>query len=84
MGLVGRVRGNGALCDGKHHKNEMTLVEALAKALKSKTMGVTEAMEAVQKVGYRSTSKNFGMIVNLALINSEKFKRVERGRYTAK
>ncbi len=83
LGLSGSVRGRGSLPDGKHYKNEMTLVEALAKALNGKTLSVAEAMEAVQKVGYRSTAKNFGMIVNLALIDSEKFKRVERGQYTA-
>ena len=84
LGLkVGR-GGNGALPGGKKYKNEMTLVEALAKALKGKTMGVAEAVEAVQKAGYRSTAKNFRVVVNIALINSGKFKRVERGQYTAK
>ncbi len=83
-GLASRVRGNGSRSDGKRYKNERIFVKAFGKALKGKTMGATEAMEAVQKVGCRSTAKNFRMIVNLALIKSGKFKRVERGRYTAK
>jgi hypothetical protein len=65
-------------------KNETNLVDALAAALKGKTMGVTEAAEAVQKAGYRTSAANFRVIVNQTLINSGKFKRVERGMYTAK
>lgn len=69
---------------GKRPKNKMPLVEALVKALDGKTMGVSEAAEAVQKAGYRTTSKSFRTIVNIALINSGKFKRVERGQYNVK
>ncbi len=65
-------------------KNDMTLVEALAAALKGKTMSVTDVAEAVQTQGYRTNSNNFRTQVNIALINSGKFKRVGRGEYTAK
>jgi hypothetical protein len=62
----------------------MNLIEALGKVLDGKTMSVTEVSEAVQKAGYKTTSPSFRTIVNQTLINSGKFKRVERGKYTAK
>lgn len=65
-------------------KNATNLVEALVKVLKGKTMGVTEVASAVQKAGYRTTSKTFRTIVNQALIkHRDRFKKVERGQYTA-
>lgn len=75
---------NGKATGGKRPKNEMSLVESLAKVLDGKTMGVAEVADAVQKAGYQTTSKSFRTIVNIALINSGKFKRVDRGQYTAK
>lgn len=65
-------------------RNEMTLTSALAKVLNNKTMSVTDAAEAVQKVGYQTNSNNFRTQVNIALIKSGMFKRVGRGQYTAK
>ncbi|MFN7019759.1 MAG: hypothetical protein ACK4WH_00345 [Phycisphaerales bacterium] len=65
-------------------KNDSNLVEALQKLLTGKTLSVTAAAEEVQKAGYMSTSPNFRTIVNQALINSKKFKRVGRGLYTSK
>ena len=63
----------------------MNLVDSLAKVLKSKTLSVTEATEAVQKAGYLTTAANFRTIVNQALIRETKvFKKVSRGQYTAK
>lgn len=68
---------------GPRPRNEMSLVEALRQALKGKTMSVTDAAEAVQKAGYRTSSVNFRTMVAIALSNKKnKFKRVERGRYT--
>jgi hypothetical protein len=65
-------------------KNEMNLVEALAKLLKGKTMNVTGMSQAVQDEGYKTHSPNFRTIVNQTLINNPKiFKRVARGQYTA-
>ncbi len=65
-------------------KNDMSLVEALSKVLKNRTMGVTEVAAAVQKAGYKTTSKTFRTIVNQALIkHTDRFKKVERGQYTA-
>jgi hypothetical protein len=64
--------------------NVMSLVEALQKTLSGRTMGVSEAADAVQKAGYRTKSPNFRTIVNQALISNKKlFKRVGRGQYTA-
>ncbi|MEX2218529.1 MAG: hypothetical protein WD749_07170 [Phycisphaerales bacterium] len=77
-GRPGR-RGGG----GRRFKNKLTLTETLAKAIGSKTMGVEEAMAAVKRGGYRTTSSNFRTQVNIALIKGP-FKRVGRGRYTAR
>ncbi|GMV26421.1 MAG: hypothetical protein AMXMBFR58_24520 [Phycisphaerae bacterium] len=69
---------------GPRPSNEMSLVEALRQALNGKTMSVTDAAEAVQKAGYRTSAANFRTMVNVALLNKRnKFKRVERGMYTA-
>ncbi len=75
-------RGSGARTRAQ---NSMSLVDALVKVLTGKTMGVTEMAGAVQKAGYRTSSPNFRTIVNQTLIkNTDKFKRVGRGQYTAK
>lgn len=64
-------------------RNETNLIDALAATLKGKTMSVTDAAEAVRKAGYQTTSPNFRTMVNAALLNKKKFRRVERGQYTA-
>ncbi len=64
-------------------RNENSLVDALHNLLKGKVMGVTEAAEAVQQAGYRTTSPNFRTMVNAALLNKKMFKRQERGKYTS-
>jgi hypothetical protein len=78
--LSGRVGGG----TGTRPKNEMTLVEALARVLKGKTLSVTDAAAAVQVAGYKTNSNNFRTQVNIALIKSGLFKRVGRGEYTTK
>jgi hypothetical protein len=65
-------------------RNESSLVDSLAKVLSGEKMSVTDAAEAVQKAGYKTTGKNFRTMVNAALIKSGKFKRTGRGVYTAK
>jgi hypothetical protein len=79
----GSARGGG-LALRKRPKNEMNLVEALSKVLSDKVMSVTDVSQAVQDAGYKTTSPSFRTIVNQTLINSGRFKRVERGKYTAK
>ncbi len=69
---------------GSRQKNELTLVESLAKTLKGKTMSVTDAAAAVRTGGYKTNSNNFRTQVNIALIKSGLFKRVGRGEYTTK
>jgi hypothetical protein len=77
-------RRKGSVVGRKRPKNDMNLVESLAKVLKGKTMGVTEVTQAVQVAGYKTSAANFRTIVNQALIRSEAFKKVSRGQYTAK
>ena len=85
MRVVGSFVGAGAPgARRRRPKNEMNLVEALRATLSGAQMTVTEAAEAVQANGYRTSSPNFRTIVNQTLINSGKFKRVSRGVYTAK
>ena len=78
---AGRPVGSGG---GKRHRNSMNLEDALVKTLKGKTMSVTEATEAVQSGGYKTTAANFRTIVNATLLKSSKIKKVSRGQYTAK
>ncbi len=69
----------------KRPKNKTNLVVALSKVLKGKIMGVSVVTVAVQKAGYKTSSPNFRTIVNQTLINNKKvFKKVSRGKYTAK
>ncbi len=74
----------GAKPGRKRPKNDMSLDDALAKLLKGKSMGVTEAAEAVQKAGYKTNAANFRTIVNQTMLRSPKIKKVSRGVYTAK
>jgi len=69
----------------KRPKNEKSLVETLRGVLKNKTMSVSEAAQAARDSGYMTTANNFRTIVNQTLIRENKhFKKVERGRYTAR
>jgi hypothetical protein len=81
-GSVGHA-GRGAAGGRRLVRNDMTLAEALKKAIGGKTMSVGEAIAAVQKAGYRTNSNNFRTQVNIALIKGP-FKRVGRGEYAAK
>jgi hypothetical protein len=65
-------------------RNSASLADVLAGALKDKTMSVSEAMDAAVKAGYRTNSRHFRTQVNIALLNKDRFKRVSRGRYTAR
>lgn len=80
-GPSGRSRARGGV--RSRSRNEMNLVDALAATLQGKTMSVTDAAEAVQKAGYQTTSPNFRTMVNAALLNKKRFKRVQRGQYTS-
>lgn len=79
--LGGKLSGLGGR---KRPKNDLKLSDALARVLKTKTLSVTEVSEAVQAAGYKTTSPNFRTIVNQTLLKDPRFKRVSRGKYTAK
>lgn len=83
--LGAAVGGAGGMMFGrKRPKNDMNLVEALAKVLKGRTMSVTDVSDAVQKAGYKTSAANFRTIVNQTLIkNRSVFKKIARGQYTA-
>jgi len=72
----------------KKHKlprNKMSLSEALQKVMAGKTsMSVGDAMNAVQAIGYKSTSSEFRSLVNQTLIKDNRFKKVSRGMYALK
>ncbi|MDF1809232.1 MAG: hypothetical protein P1U42_06010 [Phycisphaerales bacterium] len=83
LASVGALSASGGV--RRRPRNDMNLVDSLAKVLKNKTLSVTEATEAVQKAGYLTTAANFRTIVNQALIRETKvFKKVSRGQYTSK
>lgn len=64
--------------------NNLTLAQALRKALQGKTLGVAEAAKAVQADGYNSNAKDFRTVVNLTLLKrKDLFSKKGRGRYTA-
>ncbi len=75
--------GGGGLTGRKRPKNSSNLVDALAALLKGKTMGVSEAAAKVQTAGYKTNAANFRVIVNQTLLKSDRFKKIERGQYTA-
>jgi hypothetical protein len=65
-------------------QNSVNLADALVGVLKGKTLGVSEAADAVLKSGYQTNAANFRTIVNQTLIkNRSMFKKVGRGQYTA-
>jgi hypothetical protein len=78
----GRPRGSG-VTGRKRPRNEGTLEDALAKALAGRTLGVTEAADAVRKAGYKTNAANFRTMVNQTLLRSDRIKKVARGQYTA-
>ena len=62
------------------------LAECLRAVLKAakKPMRIKDAMRAVTKAGYRSSSKDFYGIVATAIRDKAKFEKVGRGLYKAK
>ncbi|HYE63536.1 MAG TPA: hypothetical protein VD997_16215 [Phycisphaerales bacterium] len=79
-------RGNrGAIPGRRRARNEKPLPGALHEVLKGRTMGIAEIAEAVQRAGFKTHSKNFRVMVNIALTKHPKlFKRVARGQYTSR
>jgi hypothetical protein len=70
---------------GTGRRGKPSLVTTLQRVLSGRTLSVTEAVDAARKAGYKSQSANFRTIVNQALLaNTNLFKKVARGQYTAK
>lgn len=65
-------------------ENKRSLIEVLTAVLRGKTLTVSEAMAKAKTAGYKTTSPNFRVIVNQALLKSDKFKKVSHGKYTAR
>lgn len=83
LGAEGALSATGGI--RRRPRNDMNLVDSLAAVLNGKEMSVTEVTQAVQQAGYMTTAANFRTIVNQALIRENKrFKKVSRGRYTAR
>jgi len=84
LGAQGGRRGGAT--GGRRARGGLSLVASLQVALKGKTLGVSEAVDAIRAGGYQSNSPNLRVMVNQALVaskNKKLFKRVSRGVYTA-
>ncbi len=70
----------------KRPRNKTNLGEAIVAVLsKDKPMSIAEIVAAVQKNGYRTTSRNFSTIVHQAIMTEKKrIARAERGLYILK
>ena len=63
-------------------KNDISLGDALAQAMEVRAVvSPAEAADYVKKNGYKTTSKNFNMMVSNALAKDPRFKRLSRGQY---
>lgn len=63
-------------------KNKQSLGDALATAIRPGTVvSPAEAMSRVKAAGYKSTAKNFGVVVAIRLANDKRFRRKGRGQY---
>jgi len=70
---------------GKARGRRLTLKDALAQALANKEgVHVTDALEAIRALGYKSRSKNLMPVVRQALYYGERFQRVGRGLFALK
>ena len=69
----------------KRAKNKMSLLDAIVSGVrKGATVSPAQAAVAAKKVGYKSNSPHFGMMVANALGKSPMFKRLGRGKYVLK
>lgn len=70
---------------GTRRRGDQGLRDILQKVLTGRTLGVREAADEVLKAGYRTGSKNFRTVINQTLlVNKDRFRKVSRGKYTAK
>lgn len=64
-------------------RSRETLATVLSRVLTGQVLSVSDAMDAVLRAGYRTSSRHFRTQVNIALIKNPMFTRVSRGQYTA-
>jgi len=89
LGVAKRGRRSGAAAasvavGGKRRraKNEMSLPDAICAAMEVRAVvSPKEAAELVRANGFKTTSKNFNMMVSNALAKDKRFKRIGRGQY---
>lgn len=63
-------------------RNKQSLGDALAAAIRPGTVvSPAEAMKRVKATGYKTTAKNFGVVVAIRLANDKRFRRKGRGQY---
>jgi hypothetical protein len=80
-GRPGRKPG-GRPAGGKRAKNSLSLPDAVADAMEvGAVISPREAADLVLANGYKSTAKNFNMLVSNALAKDGRFKRLGRGQY---
>jgi len=74
---AGRVDGR-----ARRSKNEMTLPDAIAAAMKvGAVVSPKQAAGLVKAAGYKTASKTFGIQVATTLAKDKRFKRMGRGQY---
>jgi hypothetical protein len=69
---------------GPRFRNDIPLHEALAKVIGKRSMSIGDAIVAVRRSGYRSTARNFRLVVSVALANRKRFRRVKRSIYAVR
>jgi len=80
-GRAGR-RKAGRRAGRKLPRNKQSLGDALASAIRPGTVvSPAEAMKRVKATGYKTTAKNFGVVVAIRLANDKRFRRKGRGQY---
>ena len=63
-------------------RNDIRLPDAIAAAMEVRAVVTPkEAAELVRANGFKTTSKNFNMMVSNALAKDKRFKRIGRGQY---
>jgi hypothetical protein len=72
----------GMITGRRRAKNSMSLPDAICSAMELRAVvSPKEAAELVQANGFKTTSKNFNMMVSNALAKDSRFNRVGRGQY---
>jgi hypothetical protein len=82
LGQAAPARAGKAPAPRQRARNDVSLADALAAAMEVRAVvSPSEAATLVRRNGYKSTARNFGMLVSNALSKDQRFKRVARGQY---